>query len=162
MTTATGILALLIAWLNIHIFVLVSTSWILQLEPGWLRSRRLKLSILKVISIGMVEQAKRKAETLGLGNVEFQLADAEALNFPEDSFDCIFCSSALIWMSDLLGALRHWYQLLKPGGLLGFHAFADTAFVGGVVSQRILEKYGVSLLFSKPTGTVEKCHNSLK
>jgi ubiquinone/menaquinone biosynthesis C-methylase UbiE len=81
------------------------------------------------ISTGMIEQAKRKAETLGLGNIEFQFADAEALNFPENSFDCIFCSSALIWMSDLLDALRHWHQLLRPGGLLGFHAFADTAFV---------------------------------
>lgn len=114
------------------------------------------------ISTGMIEQAKQKVETLGLGNVEFQLADAEALNFPENSFDCIFCSSALIWMSDLSGALQHWYQLLKPGGLLGFHAFADTAFVGGVVAQRVLEKYGISLLFNKPTGTVEKCHNLLK
>jgi ubiquinone/menaquinone biosynthesis C-methylase UbiE len=114
------------------------------------------------ISTGMIEQAKQKVETLGLANVEFQLADGEALNFPENSFDCIFCSSALIWMSDLSGALQHWYQLLKPGGLLGFHAFADTAFVGGVVAQRVLEKYGISLLFSKPTGTVEKCHNLLK
>lgn len=114
------------------------------------------------ISTGMIEQAQRKVETLGLGNVEFQLADAEALNFPDNSFDCIFCSSALIWMSDLLGALRHWHQLLKPGGLLGFHAFADTAFVGGIVAQRALEKYGISLLFSKPTGTVEKCHSLLQ
>lgn len=114
------------------------------------------------ISTGMIEQAKRKVETFGLGNVEFQLADAEALDFLENSFDYIFCSSALIWMSDLPGALRHWHQLLKPGGSLGFHAFADTAFVGGVVAQRVLEKYGVSLLFSKPTGTVEKCHDLLK
>jgi ubiquinone/menaquinone biosynthesis C-methylase UbiE len=39
------------------------------------------------ISTGMIEQAKQKVETLGLGNVEFQLADGEALNFPENSFD---------------------------------------------------------------------------
>lgn len=114
------------------------------------------------ISTGMLEQARRKVEVLGLTNVEFQLADAEALNFPLNSFDYIFCSSALIWMSDLLNALRLWHRLLKPGGLLGFHAFADTAFVGGVVSQRVLEKYGISLLFSKPTGTDEKCYNLLQ
>jgi len=114
------------------------------------------------ISTGMIEQARRKVQILGLNNVEFQLADAEALDFPEKSFDCIFCSSALIWMSDLLSALRHWHHLLKPGGLLGFHAFADTAFVGGVVSQKVLEQYGVSLLFSKPTGTIEKCRDLLR
>jgi ubiquinone/menaquinone biosynthesis C-methylase UbiE len=114
------------------------------------------------ISAGMIEQARRKVETFGLNNIEFQLADAEALSFPENSVDCIFCSSALIWMPDLLGALRHWHQLLKPGGLLAFHAFAETAFVGGVVAQKVLEKYGVSLLFSQPTGTIEKCHSLLQ
>lgn len=114
------------------------------------------------ISTGMLEQARRKVAALGLSNIEFQLADAEALDFPLNSFDDIFCSSALIWMSDLVGALRLWYGLLKPKGLLGFHAFADTAFVEGVVAQRVLEKYGVSLLFSKPTGTVEKCQKMLQ
>jgi ubiquinone/menaquinone biosynthesis C-methylase UbiE len=114
------------------------------------------------IATGMVEQARRKVEVLGLSNIEFQVADAEDLDFPDDSFDYIFCSSAFIWMSDLLSALRLWHRFLKPGGVLGFHAFADTAFVGGVVSQRVLEKYGISLLLSKPTGTVEKCHNLLQ
>ncbi|NEO98628.1 MAG: methyltransferase domain-containing protein [Symploca sp. SIO2E9] len=113
------------------------------------------------ISPGMLSQAKRKTKALGLSNIEFLLADAEALNLPANSFDHIFCSSALIWMSDLVGALRLWHRFLKPGGLLSFHAFADTAFVGGVIEQKVLEKYGVSLLFSKPTGTVEKCYDLL-
>ena len=112
-------------------------------------------------SDGMLEQARRKAEALGLSNIEFQLADAEALDFPANSFDRVLCSSALIWMADVPAALRLWHRLLKPGGLIGFHAFADTAFVGGVVVQKVVEKYGVSLAFSKPTGTVEKCHDLL-
>lgn len=114
------------------------------------------------ISAGMLEQAQRKVKLLDLKNIEFQLADAEALRFAVNSFDAIFCSSALIWMSELLGTLRLWHQFLKPGGLLGFHAFADTAFVGGVVAQKVFEKHGVFLLFSKPTGTVEKCHDLLQ
>ncbi|MBU7583830.1 MAG: methyltransferase domain-containing protein [Nostoc sp. TH1S01] len=114
------------------------------------------------ISPGMLDQARRKVEELGLTNVKFQLADAEALQFAVNSFDCIFCSSALIWMEDISGALRHWYQFLKPGGLLGFHAFADTSFIGAVVVQKIVEKYGISLLFNKPTSTEGKCHDFLK
>lgn len=114
------------------------------------------------ISMGMLQQARQKAERLGLHNVEFQLADAENIDFPANTFDYIFCSSALIWMSDLLEALRLWNRFLKPGGTLGFHAFAETAFLGGVVTQKILEKYGVSLLLSKPTGTIEKCHALLQ
>jgi ubiquinone/menaquinone biosynthesis C-methylase UbiE len=114
------------------------------------------------ISTGMLEQAKRKIEALGLNNIEFVLADAEKLNFPANSFDIVLCSSALIWMADVPAALRLWHQLLKPGGLIGFHAFADTAFVGGMTVQKVAEKYGVSLAFSKPTGTIEKCHDLLK
>ncbi|MCU0570709.1 MAG: methyltransferase domain-containing protein [Oculatellaceae cyanobacterium Prado106] len=114
------------------------------------------------ISTGMLQQARRKVEVLGLENIEFHLADAENLEFPESSFDCIFCSSALIWMSDLPGTLQAWHRLLKPGGLLACHAFDETAFVGGVVAQKVLKKYGVSLLFNQPTGTVEKCHDLLK
>jgi ubiquinone/menaquinone biosynthesis C-methylase UbiE len=113
------------------------------------------------IATGMVDRARQKVIELGLNNIEFQVADAEALDFPANSFDLIFCSSAFIWMSDLAGALKHWHRLLKPGGILGFHAFADTAFIGGVVSQQVLKKYDVSLLLSKPTGTVEKCHDLL-
>ena len=114
------------------------------------------------ISTGMLEQAKRKIEALGLNNIELVLADAEELNFPTNSFDVVLCSSALIWMADIPKTLRLWHQLLKPGGLIGFHAFSDTAFVGGVTVQKVAEKYGVSLALSKPTGTIEKCHNLLK
>jgi ubiquinone/menaquinone biosynthesis C-methylase UbiE len=114
------------------------------------------------ISSGMLDRARQKAKLLGLRNSQFQLVDAEALDFPVNSFDCIFCSSALIWMSDLLGALRHWHRFLKPGGIIGFHAFADTAFISGIVTQRVLAKYGVSLLLNQPMGTVEKCHDLLQ
>ncbi len=113
------------------------------------------------ISNGMLEQARRKVEALGFRNIEFQLADAEALDFPENNFDVVLCSSAFIWMSDLNAALRLWHRLLKPGGLIGFHAFAETAFVGGVVAQKVAEKYGISYAMSKPTGTIEKCHDLL-
>lgn len=114
------------------------------------------------ISAGMLKQARHKAEKLNLKNVEFQLSDGETLNFANNSFDRIFCSSAFIWMSDLIAALRLWHNCLKPGGIIGIHAFADTAFIGGVITQKIAQKYGISFLMSKPTGTVEKCQKLLQ
>jgi ubiquinone/menaquinone biosynthesis C-methylase UbiE len=113
------------------------------------------------ISPGMLDQARCKIEALELSNIELMLADAEALNFPANSFDRVLCSSALIWMTDIPAALRLWHQFLKPDGLIGFHAFADTAFVGGVIVQKVAKKYGISLALSEPTGTVEKCHDLL-
>jgi len=114
------------------------------------------------ISAGMVDVARNKAQELSLNNTEFVLADAENLDLPDNSCDRIFCSSAFIWMSNLHAALTHWHTFLKPGGILGIHAFADTAFVGGVVTQKVAEKYGISFNMSKPTGTVKKCRNLLE
>jgi ubiquinone/menaquinone biosynthesis C-methylase UbiE len=113
------------------------------------------------ISEGMLEQAQHKAKALNIKNVEFILADAEKLNFSSNSFDRVLCASALIWMTDIVAALRLWGQFLKPDGIIGIHVFADTAFVGSNILQNIVEKYGISLTFSKPTGTIEKCQKLL-
>jgi ubiquinone/menaquinone biosynthesis C-methylase UbiE len=118
------------------------------------------------ISSGMLEQARQKVAELEQNNIklniEFQLADAEALDFPINSFDRILCASAFIWMQDIQTALKHWYDLLNSGGIIGFHAFADTAFIGGIVAQKVAAQYGINLEMSKPTGTVEKCHQLLR
>lgn len=114
------------------------------------------------ISPGMLAVATNKAQKLNLNNTEFVLADAENLDLPDNSCDRLFCSSAFIWMSDLHAALTHWHRFLKPGGILGIHAFADTAFVGGVVTQKVADKYGIAFNMSKPTGTVEKCRKLLE
>ena len=122
------------------------------------------------ISEGMLTKAQNKAKALNLKNVEFILADAENINFPSNSFvrathgpegDHVLCASALIWMTDIIAALRLWGQFLKPNGIIGIHVFADTAFVGSNILQNIVEKYGISLTFSKPTGTMEKCQKLL-
>lgn len=109
------------------------------------------------ISLGMITQARNKAQQLNLNNLEFQIADGENLDFPANSFDRIFCASAFIWMSDLANSLRSWRELLKPGGIIGIQAFAETAFIGGVVLQKVVAKYGIDYLMSKPTGTIDKC-----
>ena len=114
------------------------------------------------ISTAMIAQPIRNIETLKLNNIEIMLADGEALELAENSCDRILCSSALIWLMDIPATLRNWHRFLKPGGLIGFHGFADTAFIGGVIQKQVLKKYGVSLIYNDITGTGEKCHNLLQ
>jgi len=113
------------------------------------------------ISALMLEQARSKVESLGLSHVEFQRRDAEALDFPTNSFDRILCANTFPWIEDKETALSLWYQLLKPGGLIGIHTPAETAYVGYVVLRYVLERYGISLEPSNRIGTIETCQNLL-
>src|SRR5208283_2114127 len=60
------------------------------------------------ISEGMIEIAKSKLKSTELPNIDFKIGDGEALAFEENSFDDIFCGSALIWMTDIQAVLAHW------------------------------------------------------
>ncbi|MBD2445834.1 methyltransferase domain-containing protein [Nostoc sp. FACHB-152] len=113
------------------------------------------------ISPAMLDQARRKAEKLSLSNLEFKLADAEALNFSNNSFDCILCANAFPLMTDRLAALRLWHKLLKPNGLIAIHVPGDRAFTVGIVLQNVLEKYDVKFSANESIGTVEKCADLL-
>ena len=111
------------------------------------------------ISVRMLKQAQDKANALGLNNIEFQLADAELLQFPSSSFDRILCANTFPWLENKAATLSLWYQFLQPGGLIGVHTPADTAYIGYVVFQQVLARYGVSLAPSNRLGTLEECRN---
>jgi len=104
------------------------------------------------ISKGMLNTCNNKLLQSNFSNLEFQYADAEALPFAPDSFDRIYCSSAFFWMSHPLAALRHWYELLKPGGQLGFNATPSTSFFWGDGARRALARYGIQYTCNIPAG----------
>jgi ubiquinone/menaquinone biosynthesis C-methylase UbiE len=66
----------------------------------------------------MLAIAKERAAELGLTNLEFREMDAEALDFPEQSFDVVLSRWGLMFLPDLPEALRRMYRLLKKGGRL--------------------------------------------
>lgn len=114
------------------------------------------------ISTGLLEQAKRKVKVADLSNIELILADAEALDFPDDSFDRVLCCSALPLMTNVPADLRLWRRFLQPDGLMGLCVFAETAFIASVVLKKVTQRYGVQLVMSDLTGTQEKCYTLLR
>lgn len=114
------------------------------------------------ISAGMLNQARQTIEAAGLNNIEVYQVDAEALNFADNSFNVILCCSALIYLTNIPATLRQWHKFLKPNGLIGFNAFADTSFITSVVLKRVAQKNGVSLIFNQLTGTKKKCYALLQ
>ncbi|NES95878.1 MAG: class I SAM-dependent methyltransferase [Desertifilum sp. SIO1I2] len=66
-------------------------------------------------SPGMVEVALELAESNGVA-IEGQVANAMALDFPDNSFDFVYASNLLHHISDPKIAIREMHRVLKPGG----------------------------------------------
>ncbi|MEP0869591.1 methyltransferase domain-containing protein [Trichocoleus desertorum AS-A10] len=113
-------------------------------------------------SPGMLAQAKRKVEPLGLTNIEFVEADAEAVDFMPESFDVIFCCSAITYLPDIPKTLEKWYRFLRPGGFVAFTCPADTAYLAPLQGKVYTELFNLSLPhINEPLNTPEKCRNLL-
>jgi ubiquinone/menaquinone biosynthesis C-methylase UbiE len=113
------------------------------------------------LSKGMLAEAGKKLAASGLDNLEFMLADAEHLAFSDNSFDRIYCASAFFCVLEPLATLRHWYELLKIGGGLGFHALPETSYFWVSVARDVLANYGFPYLLNTPTGSIEKTRQLL-
>jgi demethylmenaquinone methyltransferase/2-methoxy-6-polyprenyl-1,4-benzoquinol methylase len=71
------------------------------------------------INAAMLAEGRDRLLNEGVaGNVEYVLADAEALPFPDGSFHCVTIGFGLRNVTDKDAALRSLYGVLKPGGRL--------------------------------------------
>ena len=71
------------------------------------------------ISRGMLDELERSAARLGL-RAETVRCDAQALPFPDDSFDLVFGHAVLHHLPDLDAAFREFRRVLRPGGRVAF------------------------------------------
>ncbi|HLO85504.1 MAG TPA: methyltransferase domain-containing protein [Nostocaceae cyanobacterium] len=114
------------------------------------------------ISTGMLLQAKEKQMHLNLQNVEFIEADAETIDFSENSFDVIFCSLAACYLTNISQVLKNWYRWLKPGGIIAFNSWQETAFQPSVLFREVAAKYGVEIPNpNEQLGTEARCQQAV-
>lgn len=113
------------------------------------------------LSKGMLAEANKKLVASGISNLEFILADAEHVDFFQNSFDRIYCASAFFCILDPRATLRHWFRLLKTGGALGFHALPETSYFWVSEARSVLANYGFPYLLNTATGTIEKTRQLL-
>jgi demethylmenaquinone methyltransferase / 2-methoxy-6-polyprenyl-1,4-benzoquinol methylase len=75
--------------------------------------------ILADINFKMLTHGRARLEDQGMGsNIHFVQADAEALPFQNNYFDCISIAFGLRNVTHKLAALQSMYRVLKPGGKL--------------------------------------------
>ena len=70
------------------------------------------------LSATSVRKAREEAELLGLGNVDFQVADVYRLPFDDGSFDHGFVCFLLEHLKDPEGALSELARVVRPGGTI--------------------------------------------
>lgn len=69
----------------------------------------------------MVARAQARAQTVT--GVSFHVADAQALPFPDRSFDRVVSAATLFFLPDMLAAVQEWGRVLVGGGELLFSSF---------------------------------------
>ena len=75
----------------------------------------------------MVGAARRRAEELGISNVDFRTMDAERMDLEDDSVDGVVCRWGYMLMADPLAALRETRRVLRPGGRVAFSVWGEPA-----------------------------------
>jgi arsenite methyltransferase len=85
------------------------------------------------VTPAMVERAQAYLARLGWPQVSFQLADAEALPFPDNDFDAVISNGVFNLTLNKAKALQEAHRVLKPGGRL---VLADMVLVAALPQDR--------------------------
>ena len=76
----------------------------------------------------LLDKGARRAVEGGLTNIEFRRGDLERLPFAERSFDAAICVFGIFFVSDLEGAVRGLWRLVRPGGYLAITIWGAKMF----------------------------------
>ena len=90
----------------------------------------------------MVDGARRAAVQLGLGNAQFDVASADHLPYPADTFDAVICRFGAMFFPSPVESAREILRVLKPGRKLALAvwSFADTnPFL--YTMQRVIDRF---------------------
>lgn len=90
------------------------------------------------LSPQMLEIAKQRAKELGR-EADFRLGDAQALDFPDASFDSVLCTLALCTIPDDRAAVAEVYRVLRPGGRFSLLEHVRSPALPVRAVQRLIE-----------------------
>ena len=79
----------------------------------------------------LLERGAQRARAEGL-NVQFQVADAEALPFPDASFDAVLSTFGVMFAPDQAAAAAELARVCRPGGRIGLANWTPEGFIGQV------------------------------
>jgi demethylmenaquinone methyltransferase/2-methoxy-6-polyprenyl-1,4-benzoquinol methylase len=100
--------------------------------------------VLSDVNESMLEVGRKRLEDRGIvGNIEYSVANAEALPFEDDEFDAVTIAFGLRNVTDKDRALREMHRVLKPGGRALILEFSAVEVEG---LRRIYDAYSFGIL----------------
>jgi ubiquinone/menaquinone biosynthesis C-methylase UbiE len=119
---------------------------VLELAAGTARNLRhypqgVKLTAVE-LSSEMAAIGRKRAQELGR-EIDLRVGDAQALEFPDESFDTVTCTLGFCTIPDTTAAAKEAFRILRPGGplLLLEHVRSPVRAVRAV--ERVLEPLAV-------------------
>ena len=110
-------------------------------------------------SADMMAVAQRRAETIGLTNVQFRQGDVGALPFEDGSFDLVLSLNGFHAFPDKDAAFRETLRVLKPGGIFcGCFYIAEQNKRTDLFINHLYVPKG---FFTSPFDTAASLHNRL-
>lgn len=91
-------------------------------------------------SPGMLGQARRKAASLGVRNIEFLERDMQDLNFPGGNFDVAVCAFGIFFVDDMESQLSHIASTVRNGGRVMVSNFEENYF--SPMKEMLFERLG--------------------
>lgn len=84
------------------------------------------------LSQKMLDQARKRIETLGLDNIELIKMDATRLEFPDNSFDRVLAAYFISTVPDPVRVVNEMKRVCRPGGYLVFlnHFQSENPLIG--------------------------------
>ena len=97
------------------------------------------------LSEGMLAQARVRAQSLGLDNIELHCMDMQHIDFGDGHFDGANCSFGLFFLPDMLSLLQHIASKIKVGGQVVACSFYEGAFEPNIdLFLERIQRYGVA------------------
>lgn len=98
------------------------------------------------LAVDMLAQAHNNLSAVVSASVELVAGDIAHLDFANDTFDLVLCSSGIFWLTDMVAGLQEWRRVLKPGGTVAFSSYGASTFQPlADLLESALRRYGVSL-----------------
>lgn len=97
------------------------------------------------LSEGMLAQARARAQSHALDNIELHPMDMQNITFDNAHFDAANCSFGLFFLPDMLGLLKHIASKVRPRGRVLVCSFYQGSFEPNVdLFLARIQRYGIA------------------